>query len=239
MPTANTPTTIKVISFDLDDTLWPLADTLAKAEEAYYQWLCERCPEVAEHTIESLRQQRREYLLDHPQHQHQISQLRVEATQQLLHGYGYDDAKAISEEGFKHFIQWRNAVTPYPDTKTVLAQLSETYRLIAITNGNVDLQQTELAGYFDFCLSAEQLNASKPMPEPFQIARHRCAVNDNEIAHVGDHIEHDIKGASNQGWRTIWLDHGHCEQGDIQPDAIINDIAQLPAAISALNNTAI
>ena len=47
---------IKVITFDLDDTLWQATPVLIKAEQAVYQWLTNTQPASADHySAESLR----------------------------------------------------------------------------------------------------------------------------------------------------------------------------------------
>ena len=38
---------IKVITFDLDDTLWDARPVLITAEEALFTWLSSCCPEAA------------------------------------------------------------------------------------------------------------------------------------------------------------------------------------------------
>ena len=45
-----------VLSFDLDDTLWPVGPVIAAAERELLSWLRERYPrDVSGHDVESLR----------------------------------------------------------------------------------------------------------------------------------------------------------------------------------------
>ncbi|CAH0991797.1 5-amino-6-(5-phospho-D-ribitylamino)uracil phosphatase YigB [Sinobacterium norvegicum] len=230
---------IEVISFDLDDTLWPLRATLEHAELDYFRWLTEQCSALADHhSLQSMREYRQHFLQQQPGLRHQISQLRIESTQQLLTDLGCHDAQAISQQGFDRFIINRNKITPYPESSAVLSELARHYRLIAITNGNADVTQSGLATFFEFCLSAEQLNASKPMAEPFLTAQQLGGFGPHQVIHVGDHLHHDIAGAQQQGWQGIWLDHnlGLERDDSITPDAIIHHIGQLPQAVSTLAN---
>ena len=56
-PAALDPTRIRAISIDLDDTLWPSAPTLARAEQRAHDWLATHAPEVAAHwSIEQFRE---------------------------------------------------------------------------------------------------------------------------------------------------------------------------------------
>ena len=59
--------TIKVISFDLDDTLWPLRETLEYAEQDYFHWLCQQYPLLAaQHSLLTMRDYRQLFLQQHP-----------------------------------------------------------------------------------------------------------------------------------------------------------------------------
>ena len=42
-------TRIRAITLDLDDTLWPIWPTIAKAEAVLLQWLAQHAPGTAEH----------------------------------------------------------------------------------------------------------------------------------------------------------------------------------------------
>ncbi len=47
MPAALDLSRIRVVSLDLDDTLWPVAPTIAGAEAALRDWLVEHAPATA------------------------------------------------------------------------------------------------------------------------------------------------------------------------------------------------
>ena len=50
---------IKVLSFDLDDTLWPCYPTIIRAEKLLYQWLAENVSVVTDnYDITQLREKR-------------------------------------------------------------------------------------------------------------------------------------------------------------------------------------
>ena len=50
---------IKVLSFDLDDTLWPCYPTIKRAEKKLYQWLSENQPVIThQYSAEQLREKR-------------------------------------------------------------------------------------------------------------------------------------------------------------------------------------
>ena len=54
--------TIKVLSFDLDDTLWPCLPTILRAEELLHKWLSVNVPEISSsYDVYQLREKRLHY----------------------------------------------------------------------------------------------------------------------------------------------------------------------------------
>ena len=69
--------TIKVITFDLDNTLWDVQRVMIKAEQHLHSWLTAEVPEVVEHySGEALRDLRTTVLAEHPNLVHDLSKLR-------------------------------------------------------------------------------------------------------------------------------------------------------------------
>ena len=79
--------TIKVITFDLDDTLWDVRPALIKAEAAQNAWLEAHYPQVLEGLdSENLKRIRQQVLTREPQLAHQISAFRQAVLQlSLIH----------------------------------------------------------------------------------------------------------------------------------------------------------
>ena len=199
---------IKVITFDLDDTLWNVAPVLLAAEDAVYDWLSKHTPEVtAQYSLDALRKLRWEFWKDQPGLAHQISQLRIEFLKQVMQRVGYDEplAAASSQAAFEIFIQHRHQVTLFDDVETTLQVLHKDYSLGVLTNGNADINRLPIGKYFDFSFAAEQLNASKPAPEHFKAAMQASGASADQIVHIGDHHEHDIEAALAAGCHAIWF----------------------------------
>ena len=51
---------------------------------------------------------------------------------------------------------------------------------------------------------------------------------------VGDSLSSDIQGGINAGIRTVWVNPGHQDCGDIRPDFEIEALHQLPALLETL-----
>ncbi len=75
---------IKVLSFDLDDTLWPCLPTIQRAEKLLYQWLSEQVPVITQRYDQAqLHEKRRMLLKDDAGLEHDLSQLRRQSFKQL------------------------------------------------------------------------------------------------------------------------------------------------------------
>ena len=87
--------TIKVITFDLDDTLWSLKPVLLTAEQMVFDWLAAYAPKLtARFTPQSFMEWRWQQYAQFPELKHQISQLRINVMQLALKESGYGEAKA-------------------------------------------------------------------------------------------------------------------------------------------------
>ena len=92
-----------------------------------------------------------------------------------------------------------------------------------------------IGDYFDFAYSAEQLDASKPMPDMFHAALAETGAASHQVVHVGDNPSHDVAGAKQVGMRTVWMNSGDWRWPGGEPaDEQITNLAELPAAIAAI-----
>lgn len=234
--------TVKLLTLDLDDTLWHAKPILLNAERLVIQFFTSHCPtllEVFDH--KALIDKRIAVYKSRPDLRHQISQLRIEAVRQALleAGYGEQDASDYANQAFKIFIDARHQIDYFPDTFEVLEVLSKRFTLAALTNGNADVQRLEIAKFFDISATAEQINASKPAPDHFQFAMQEANVCSAETIHIGDHAEHDILGAQQLNIATIWVNTKgkHWDTNQELPSASISALSELPDAVDlvALN----
>lgn len=202
------PSPISVVTFDLDDTLWAVRPVLLKAEDIVFDWLEAFAPKLTNRfTAKSFMKWRWNIYANYPELSHQISQLRTIAVQLALEESGYSpyEAKTLADQAFEIFIEARHQIVPFETAIPMLEKLQQHYTLGVLTNGNADIFRLAMGQFFEFSFTAEQLNASKPLPEPFLAAQTHAAVSANEIVHVGDSIEHDVVGALDAGLHAIWF----------------------------------
>ncbi|MDG1461244.1 MAG: HAD family hydrolase [Luminiphilus sp.] len=226
---------IKVITFDLDDTLWDVRPALVKAEAAQNAWLRAHYPKVLEALgSKDLKRLRQQVLTKDPQLAHQISAFRKAVLQQSLEetGIAPSEAQWAAKEAFEAFIARRHDVALYPESEPLLEELSKNYTLGALTNGNADVTKTPLGRFFDFALQAEEVGAAKPEPALFNHALQRVGGNASALIHIGDSHDHDVIGAYRAGIRSVWF----TQQSDNSDyaDHIIACLTELPALLKRL-----
>ena len=195
---------LQLITFDLDDTLWPCLPVIGRAEQKMYEWLLEHAPEITrQHDLASLREHRLQYAHENPSIAHDLTRTRLGALGDLMTEYGYPGR--LAEDGMAVFRHYRNQVVPYDDVIPVLSRLKTRYTLVSVTNGNVQLEQTGLNGIFDFSLNAVDAGAARPDPALFYKVLEVAAITPEAVLHVGDHPVNDVEAAYRAGFHTAWM----------------------------------
>lgn len=229
---------IRLVTFDLDDTLWDLRPVLMQAESELAAWASNRCPEFsARYDRAALMALRLELMAARPELAHRISDVRRESLRLALErcGRAPSEAAALAEEGFEIFIAARHTVEPFAGVDACLEELGRSYVLGVITNGNADVFRLPLGRHFRFAVRAETLEAAKPDPLAFHEALRAADVPAEEALHVGDHHEHDIGGARRAGLLTAWYNPaGRDWPGNERADAEFRGFAELPALLATL-----
>lgn len=228
---------IRAICFDLDDTLWPSRPVLEAAEGVFNAKIEALAPRLAQrYPPAKLREQRLALLKAQPELRHQISEWRRLSLELALRDCGYgDDSTAIAAEVFEHFIAARQQVSLYPHAEGVIKQLSESYQLVSLTNGNADFSAHPASAAFHTCIKAEDIGISKPDARAFEAALNSAGCAADEMIHIGDHPRDDIEGALNAGLRAIQaLMPGIDRQINPLASTSFSDWRELPAQIEAL-----
>ena len=246
---------IKLITFDLDNTLWNADPVLINAEKVLYRWLQENCSQMASrYSIEAMRDYKTAIAVETPDLLHRVSALRLEALRRAMldAGYGEGVAEQQAKQAFDVFHAARQKVTLFDHADRLLEGLSQRYQLAALTNGNADVSIIGLDRYFNFALSADDIGKQKPHPDIFLAALERAEVSANEVIHIGDHPEQDIVGAYQAGLHTIWVnfdekpwssnlasDDGSVIGEEPAPSAVANCLSEIPKLIDQIENSVV
>ncbi|KTF13793.1 HAD-IA family hydrolase [Pseudoalteromonas sp. H105] len=199
-------TPVKVLSFDLDDTLYnnhPIIKAAVQAQIDYLNALpdwqaqgrhyWQHCRELAV--------KRSPALVDN------VTQWRKDTLQLGLAKLGYQGAQLEQHvSGAYHaFADARSNIVVSDEVLSLLAQLAKKYQLIAITNGNVEVERFNLNGVFDLVLQAGLHGKAKPHPTMFDQACEQLNIEPKHILHIGDSLDTDVHGAHNAGCQSLWL----------------------------------
>ena len=199
----------RVISLDLDDTLWPVAPVIAAAERTLFAWLQMRCPQAAiGHSVESMRALRARVAAQFPERSHDLTFLRRRALVEQFVASGAAAAgyaESLADEALEVFLAERNRVDFYADVRPSLVRLRASYRLIAVSNGNADLQRCGIGDLFDDHVTAIAAGAAKPDARIFEALRRMAGVSAAQVLHVGDDPLADVVGAMRAGMQAVWL----------------------------------
>ena len=227
---------IRTITIDLDDTLWPIGPVIKRAESRLFAWLGEHYPRItAMFSPEAIRDVRNKVITEHADRIHDLSFLRRTVLGKISEaaGYGTD----MVDDAFAIFNEERNNVDVYPDVRPALATLGQSYTLIAVTNGNANLNTIGLRDLFDDVVSAAMAGAAKPSRRIFDVAVRAGGAEAHETLHVGDHPEHDVDGARQAGLRSAWVnrDGQQWPSSLPEPDEVVDDIGHLARLLEASN----
>jgi putative hydrolase of the HAD superfamily len=232
---------IRVITFDLDNTLWDVEPALLRAEEKQQNWLMAHRPgSVESMSHEALFEFKKSVWKRHPNLAHNVTEMRIQTLFELQTqaGYAETEAREGAKQAFQEFLQERHKVELYEEALGVLEKLARDYTLGALTNGNADIYKTDAAEYFDFAFLAEEVGASKPQPDMFHAALEYAGVSPEQVVHVGDDPDHDIRGAREVGMHTVWMNPRGLEwPAGERADREICNLRELPAALASLDSS--
>ncbi len=220
--------TIRAITIDLDETLWPVGPAIARAEAALQSWLHTHAPAVArEFTPESMRAMRDEvFATMQGAARHDYGQVRRMVLARAMTMVGEDPAKAHT--AYEVFDAGRQNVEFFPDALPALAQLAARFPVVALSNGTADVERVGIGEHFAFALSPRSAGVSKPDPRMFHLACERLQCDPAEVLHVGDDVALDVEAALAAGLKAVWVNRNGSEWTSAgTPDLIVTDLHAL------------
>jgi putative hydrolase of the HAD superfamily len=224
-------TRIRAITLDLDDTLWPVWPTIARAETVLNSWLAQHAPATAALSAQGEVKQavRAQINARHADRAHDLSFLRLEAIRALLLQAG--DPGHLAEPAFEVFFAERQRVDLFEDALPALAFWSARYPVVALSNGNADVHRVGIGQHFRASVSAKSMGVAKPDLRVFVAGAEAAGVAPHEVLHVGDDAHADCVGALAAGMQVAWLsrDGQSWSHGDTRPHLVVRDLHDLCA----------
>ena len=222
---------IKVISFDLDGTLWNFESAMVQGLETVLGVIRGRDPIAGSRlTVRGLIDTRdvvaREFSGDFID----LELIRLESFRRSLGDIGRAN-DSLAEEVFNVYVSARfRCMEPYDDVVPVIQSLRSTYTIGAISNGNSYPDRLGLSHLFDFEVMAELVGYSKPDPRIFHAALREAGCEAGELLHIGDDIEADVRGAVRAGANALLIDRNGPQQAlppEVRTITNLNQLAGL------------
>ncbi|MBS4209871.1 HAD family hydrolase [Bacillus sp. FJAT-50079] len=261
---------IKAIFFDLDDTLLWDQKSVKEAFVATCKVAEERCGIDPNQLEEAVREAARElyatyetysftqmiginpfeglwgnFLDDHDTFRIMkeiVPGYRKDAWTKGLQKLGVDDPEFGFELAERFPQERRKLPFVYEESFQVLDQLKEKYRLLLLTNGSPDLQNTkleitpEIAPYFEQIVISGGFGKGKPDPTIFEHALSLMSLEKDEVLMVGDNLMTDILGANRVGIKSVWINRHQNERNEVIPTYEIKHLEGLFPILEQLNN---
>lgn len=169
-----------------------------------------------------------------------VPEYRRRAWTEGLKKLGIDDEDFGYELGERFPEERKKAPFVYEDTFSVLNQVKEEYRLLLLTNGSPDLQNTklkitpELVPYFEHIVISGDYGKGKPDPGIFEYALQKMNLTSEDVIMVGDNLNTDIKGANRTGIKSVWINHHEMTATEVKPTFEISRLRELIGIIEKL-----
>lgn len=142
-------------------------------------------------------------------------------------------------------IRWLfNDNDQYQDGRECLIKLKQAgFRIGIVANqpkSSADrLKQDDLMKYIDFLGISAIVGFEKPDPAFFKLAIEELALAAEEIIHIGNRIDTDVRPAKALGMKTVWVRRGEANPEPSKDelaaaDITVSDLKSLPELISSL-----
>ena len=128
-----------------------------------------------------------------------------------------------------------------PGAEEAVERLHKKYRLFLASNGTASVQKGRMTSanlyrFFETVFVSQEIGHNKPSKAYFDACFARIPGFDLEKAViVGDSLTSDIQGGINAGLKTVWVNPGHLDCGDIKPDYEIEALSQLEGLLEEIN----
>lgn len=225
---------IHALSFDLDDTLYDNHPCMISAEKGLLAFIHSQFPKCKNTDALFWRTCKKQVLGNTPEFASDMGKFREASLTLGLSKCGYSDTelKSAVKTSFDYFYFLRSDFKVDKTICSLLEKLADKVPLVAITNGNVNLQQIGIQQYFQFCLHANLEQPMKPNIRMFNLASEKLAIKPANILHVGDNLEKDVMGAKNAGFKSAWWACNRpmllsAEPVTVLPDVQLNSLEEL------------
>jgi putative hydrolase of the HAD superfamily len=154
---------------------------------------------------------------------------------------GLDVTEAVLEEAGTHYLDaWTPHIVHEADAVATLSELKRRgLKTGLLSNTHWPrafhehfLERDGLADLLDVRLYTSELTHMKPHPSVFHEALRQLEVHSPANAvFVGDRLHDDVFGGRQAGLRTVWRRNDFVPRFDVEPDAVIDTLSELPEVL--------
>ena len=231
---------IRLITFDLDETLWGGTEVVLRAETKMVKWVSEKVPTFTEQYRTRAADIRATTLTKRPRIHYDFNKIRVAVVEEILQECGVQPGEAcdIASAALCIFHGYRNKLQLNEDAVALLDELRESYLLASISNGTSEVHRSPLKNHFELSVYARNMGTRKPDPAMFEIVLSHTKTLPQQAIHVGDHPIEDLEVAKRVGMYTIQYFTGQYAHSP-HADKIVDQLADVAEAVKAINESAV
>ena len=185
---------VKVISFDLDDTLWDNTGVIERCNNKLFDFLCQNHPPIKHHfTLDSIQRLSEQLMLLQSKELENMTVLRKHIIRTMLEETAGD--MNLVNQAFAVFYHWRNQINIPQVSIRLLHKLKKKYDLFAVSNGNSNLNKLGIRHFFEKHFIAGIDGRAKPSPEMLIKICNLKSIRPQQLLHIGDSYDTDIMGS--------------------------------------------
>ncbi len=223
---------IKLVAFDLDDTLYPERDFVLSGFKAVSDYLKDNFGSSKDYFDE-------------------FKNLFENGCRTNIFNIGLRNLKIDYDDSliFKMVEVYRNHapnINLYEDAAYILSQLKNKYKLALISDGYLSTQKNKIQSldiehYFDEIILTDEYGREfwKPNTFPFRKTMQYFCTGGSENVYIGDNPAKDFYAPNLLGWTTVHIQRQHSEYSNIevknkiyQPKHKINNLRNIDQLIS-------
>ncbi|VWU48261.1 haloacid dehalogenase-like hydrolase, putative [Hepatocystis sp. ex Piliocolobus tephrosceles] len=212
---------IKLITFDLDHTIWNIEALLNYADNACYKYLKVNYKNTYDYLLKKydlsftnvVKKLLKNHVISQEGDVKVLTRIRIDALKYLAKKTNCDEQKFVTDiQELWHKKKNNVHLFISPGTLEYLKELKQRgYILGAITNGDSDAKKIKfLNEIFSFVIRSVDYEFAKPNVKIFDLAENflkdkNINLQLDEWLHVGDDIYTDIMGAKNKNINCAWI----------------------------------
>lgn len=203
---------IRVISFDLDNTLYDNQPVIKLAEEESQKYLkSEFLKQNKNFNFELFVSTRKRLFESKNIAYDNLTLLRQDCLRYVC--AELENSESIVKKATEIFLQYRQRATIPNEITCMLEKLSSRYTLVSVTNGNCDASNLVVGKYFSKNYSPQLGHRAKPHIEMYNEVIKDHKIQAEQLLHVGDEEQTDGLGATKAGCQFYLLTPFSSPQG--------------------------